>query len=145
MKGEKELRWIFDNPWISSKDNSFVHKYPFSSFAEIFYYKTVKLYNNGQFIGFFIFSVRNGHLRTLYFCETENFEKEIAVFLTNYCVENKIEMATVYNSRIADALFQQKFPFLRRKKFGQNIYSSFAIQKDDNLNFQDGDGDVFFT
>ena len=144
-RGEKELKWIFENPWISTKDRSFEKKYPFSSFSNNFFYKTVKVFEYEKFTGFFIFSVRKGHLKTLFFSGLENSHKIVAEFLKNYCVKEKIDMATIYNSGAADLLFQQKFPFLRVKKFGQHIYSSFKIQNDNSYHFQDGDGDVFFT
>jgi hypothetical protein len=52
---------------------------------------------------------------------------------------------TVYNSEVARPLFDQKFPFLRVKKFGQNIYGSFDILETEKFQIQDGAGDTVFT
>ena len=142
-RGEEELKWIFGNPWISTAGKQFKERYPFSSFSKEFYYRTVKIFRLNRFAGFFIFSVREGHLKTLYFQIEEGTEKGIAAYLKRFCTENKLEIATVYNSEVAGALFKQKFPFLRVKKTGQKIYSTFAVPG--KYNFQDGDGDVFFT
>ena len=142
---EKELNWIFQFPWLSSTDNSLIHKYPFSSFSKSFYYRTVKIFAENKFEGYFIFSVREGHLKTLYFNMQNGFEKEITLFLKQFCVENKIEIITVYNSTLAKQFFEQKFPFLHVKKYGQKIYSSFEIKNNSKYQFQDGEGDVIFT
>jgi hypothetical protein len=140
---EAELKWIFENPWISDDNKPFQRKYPFSSVSKKFYYQTVKVFRKGSFAGWFVFSVREGHLKTLFFALEAGVEKNTAAYLKKYCVKYRLEMATIYNSKISTLLFQQKFPFLRLKKTGQKIYSTFAVPGE--YQFQDGDGDVFFT
>jgi GNAT superfamily N-acetyltransferase len=142
---ETELKWIFQFPWISAEKDFTLDRYPFSSWSGSFFYQTVKIYNRNRLIGFFIFSVREGHLKTLFFCITEEVNQEVAKYLKQFCVKNKIELITVYNFEIAQHLFSQKFPFLRTKKYGQKIYSAFEIKINANRQFQDGDGDVIFT
>ena len=144
-RGKKELQWIYNYPWISLTDNTLNKKYPFSSYSKSFYYQTVKIFKNTIFIGFFIFSVREGHLKTLYFCLPDGYTKEVADYLKNYCVTNKIELVTVYKKEVANRLHERKFPFLYVKKYGQRIYSTFEIKNHKKLEFQDGDGDLFFT
>ncbi|TNF45037.1 MAG: N-acetyltransferase [Bacteroidetes bacterium] len=144
-RGETELNWIFQFPWISTEHHSVAEKYPFSSFSTSFYYNTIKVFSKKELIGFFIFSVREGHLKTLFFFIPEEVEIEVAKYLKQFCITQKIEVITVYNSEIAQHLFSRKFPFLHTKKYGQKIYSSFEIKNSANLRFQDGDGDVIFT
>jgi hypothetical protein len=144
-RGREELKWIFQNPWISGKNDDTSKKYPFSSISDSFYYETVKLFTNNCYKGFFIFSVRKGNLKTLYFCLPGGFESDIVTFIKNYCKQNKIETVTIYKKEIANKLFDRKFPFLHVKRYGQKIYSTFEIEKNDGLAFQDGDGDVIFT
>lgn len=144
-RNEKELKWTFDNPWISLKKSELDKKYPFSSFSNSFSYKTVKAFSKNDFVGFFLFSIRDGHLKTLYWNLPNGFEEEIANYLKLFCKKNKIEMATIYKKELAEVLFKRKFPFLRAKKYGQKIYSTFEIEKNSYLNFQDGVGDVIFT
>ncbi len=144
-RGEKDLKWIFKFPWISADKKIISQNYPFSSFSKCFNYHTVKVFVKEKFTGFFIFSVREGHLKTLHFCVPNGIEKEIADYLKRFCVSNKIEVATVYKNEIATELLNQKFPFLHAKKYGQKIYSSFEIKNIGNCKFQDGDGDVIFT
>ena len=144
-RGEKELKWIFQFPWITANERFNSGKYPFSSYSKQFFYHTVKVFFLNEFVGFFIFSVREGHLKTLYFNLPPEVEKEIAEFLKLFCVKHKIEVITVYKSEVANQFFTQKFPLLHAKKYGQKIYSSFEIRDIDNSHFQDGDGDVIFT
>ena len=144
-RGENELKWIFEYPWISQQNTIDDSRYPFSSYSKNFYYKTVIVKRKNKMLGFFIFSVREGHLKTLYFSFTEDCTKEIAAFLKKYCLTHKIEYATVYKKQLASELLSRKFPFLYAKRYGQKIYSTFQVSNKKQLTFQDGDGDVFFT
>ncbi len=145
IRGEAELKWIFQFPWITTNKKFNSEKYPFSSYSKQFFYTTVKVFLKNKFVGFFIFSVRDGHLKTLHFNLPPEVEKEITGFLKLFCVKQKIEVITVYKNGVANQLFTQKFPFLHAKKYGQKIYSSFDIKGIENTFFQDGDGDVIFT
>lgn len=144
-RNETELRWIFKHPWITQQNNDMSSRYPFSSFSKSFYYKIILLKRNNNMLGFFIFSVREGHLKTLYFNLAEDCTKEMAAFLKRYCLKHKIEYATIYKKELAKELLSRKFPFLYAKKYGQKIFSTFPISNNRQLIFQDGDGDVFFT
>jgi GNAT superfamily N-acetyltransferase len=145
QRGVEEFQWIFNHPWISAQKNVDAEKYPFSSFSKSFRYFTIKVFDQDSFAGFFIFSVREGHLKTLCFLVKAGFEESIANFLKQFCVRHKIEVITVYNYEISRYLFARKFPFLRAKKYGQKIYSSFNFDIAQHQRFQDGDGDVIFT
>ncbi len=143
--GETELRWIFRFPWISENKPVEAERYPFSSYTNDFRYYSVKVFDKNILAGFFIFSIRSGHLKTLFFNLSDRFDQSVAGFLKQFCINQKIEVITVYNSGVARQLFSRKFPFLRAKKYGQKIYSSFEIINQQNHHFQDGDGDVIFT
>ncbi|MCY1722692.1 hypothetical protein OU798_20245 [Prolixibacteraceae bacterium Z1-6] len=144
-RGENELKWIFNHPWLSTDKSEYTSNYPFSSYTKYFYYKTVKLYSENKLSGFFIFSVREGHLKTLYFHLPDELLDKTATFLKNFSKENKIEFITIYKKALAAELFKRKFPFLHVKKYGQKIYGTFEIISNTDLHFQDGEGDVFFT
>jgi len=145
QRGVREFQWIFNFPWITAQKNSDAERYPFSSFSESFRYYTIKIFDQNCFAGFFIFSVRDGHLKTLCFLVKSGIEEAIADFLKQFCAVHKIEVITVYNYEISRYLFARKFPFLRAKNYGQKIYSSFNFDIAQHQRFQDGDGDVIFT
>lgn len=144
-RGAEELRWIFNHPWISKEITGLEEKYPFTSYCKSFYYRTVKIFEKKRLLGFFIFSIRDGYLKTLYFNVPDYLDSEIAIFLKNYCKTHKIERLTTYKNSLADHLFRRNFPFLYPKKYGQKIYSTFEVPLSWELKFQDGDGDLFFT
>lgn len=141
----QELKWIFQHPWISEINREVSEKYPFSSCSSSFSNTTVKVWQKNQLTAVFIFSVREGHLKTLLFCFPPEFSNEIARFIKKFSIKHKSEMVTIYNSAIAGHFFARKFPFLHVRKYGQKIYSSFHVAEIEKLRFQDGDGDVFFT
>lgn len=141
----KELKWIFDFPWVSETPFEGSEKYPFSACVKSFRYYTVKIFESGEFKGFFVFSVRDGNLKTLFNFFEPGLEAEVAHYLKKYCCEHKIEVISVYNNEISQQLFKRKFPFLHAKKYGQKIYSSFHIQIGRDPMIQDGEGDVVFT
>lgn len=142
---EKELQWIFEYPWITREDKGSATNYPFSQYATDFSYQTIKIYRGEVLAGFFIFSVRDGHLKTLYFVVPEDAHKAVVSFLKEFAKNKKIEVLTVYKKELASLLFKRKFPFLRVKRYGQKIYSTFDLPGEESLNFQDSDGDVIFT
>ncbi len=144
-RGKEELNWIFQYPWMTNNMEDFSAKYPFSSFSKNFMYQTVKIFDKNIFAGFFLFSVRNKHMKTLLFNVHAGLSDEIAGFIKNYCVQQKMEIITVYNFDIGNTLLKQKFPFLYARKYGQKIYSSFQVEQNSPPRFQDGDGDVIFT
>lgn len=144
-RGEDEFRWILEHPWLSTQKADFCENYPFSSYAESFYYKFVKIFVEDEFVGLLVFSVRNGHLKTLFFWIDGEPEEEITRYLKSFCAKNRIEILTVYNNKIARHLIANRFPFLYVKKYGQQIYSTFEAGDGNMTVFQDGDGDVVFT
>jgi GNAT superfamily N-acetyltransferase len=144
-RGDKEWNWVFQNPWISEINGEIAAKYPFSSCSDSFKYETVKVWQNNKLAATFIFSVREGHLKTLFFEYPPELNDEIARYIKWYGVKQKIEMITIYNPAIARFFLDHKFPFLRVKKYGQKIYSSFSIPGMEKYKFQDGDGDAVFT
>ncbi|MBW6533891.1 MAG: GNAT family N-acetyltransferase [Mariniphaga sp.] len=144
-RGAEEWNWIFQHPWISEMNREIAGKYPFSSCNGSFKYETVKVWRNNKLVATFIFSVREGHLKTLFFQYPPELNDEIARYIKWYGVKQKIERITVYNSAIARFFLDHKFPFLRVKRYGQKIYNSFNIPGIEKYKFQDGDGDSVFT
>ncbi len=145
VREEKDWNWIFRYPWITGYKSELKGKYPFSSVSGNFYYRTVKVYNKDVMTGFFIFSVREGKLKTLFFHLKPGIEKDVAGFIRKFTAREKLEMATVYHPEIARFLLQDKSPFLYVKSYGQKIYSTFPVEKSNSFMYGDGEGDYVFT
>src|SRR5690606_26581825 len=136
---------IFRYPWITDYNRKIKEKYPFSSVSGNFYYRTVKVHDKDVMTGFFIFSVREGQLKTLFFHLKPGIEKDVAGFIRKFASREKLEMATVYHPEIARYLLQDKSPFLYVKSYGQKIYSTFPVEESNSFVYRDGEGDYVFT
>lgn len=144
-RNKKQFQWIFDYPWVSTTDNRFAKNYPFSSFAHSFSYYTVKVYHKNNMAGFFIFSVREGTLKTLYIITDEKHHNDIARYLIKFSVKMKLKTLTILNARLADCILKTRNPFVFSKNYTQKIYSSFHSKEAVSHYFHDGDGDYTFT
>ncbi|MFW6257655.1 MAG: hypothetical protein ACOC11_02610 [Prolixibacteraceae bacterium] len=141
----KEIIWILKWPWISETNRPYKKNYPFSACSDSFYYRTVKVMHKDILKGVCLFSVREGHLKTLFFWLPTQLEGELVSFLKDYTIRHRLEMLTVYHSGMAKQLSKSKFPFLHLRKISQKIYSSFDTGTSGNSIVQDGDGDRAFT
>lgn len=144
-RDEEVWNWIFRYPWISDTNKELTVRYPFSASSGSFYYKTIKIRKNNAFCGYFIFSVRDRHLKVLGMELEGSFEKEVSWFLKVYSIRNRLTTLTVYNSDIANCLLKSRLPYLHVKTYGQKIFSSFEIDIHAHYEFRDGEGDVAFT
>ncbi|MGQ7867892.1 GNAT family N-acetyltransferase [Sunxiuqinia sp. sy24] len=143
-RGQKELEWIFAYPWVSSSNKELIADYPFSSFARQFHYKTVKFMKGRRLIGFLIYSIRDGHLKTVHMQLPPDSLRVAARFLIQLSVREKIEMLTILEPKLAKKIQKHANPFLFHKKIEQGIYSSFPISAA-MRKIQDGEGDFIFT
>lgn len=143
-RGEKELKWIFDYSWISTKDSSFSGNYAFSSYAKSFHYQTASFYSGNKLVGFLVYSFRDGHLKTVHSHLPIEALPVAARFLINQAAKNKIEFLTVLNPGLVQEIKKTSNPFLWSKKFEHVIYASFNVATEE-LKIQDGDGDFIFT
>jgi GNAT superfamily N-acetyltransferase len=145
VRNEDDWNWIFGYSWIKDNISEIKKRYPFSSVSGDFYYRTIKVLQNGVMTGFFIVSVREGHLKTLFFLLKPGLEKDVSGYICLFAAREKLEMATVYHSGVASYLLKNKSPFLYVKKFGQKIYSTFETGISASHVIRDSDGDYVFT
>ncbi|WP_299578305.1 GNAT family N-acetyltransferase [uncultured Sunxiuqinia sp.] len=143
-RGQKELEWIFAYPWVSTAKKDWLPNYPFSSYASQFHYKTVKFMKGRRLIGFLIYSIRDGHLKTVHLQLPQNSLWVAARFLIQLSVRKKIEILTILEPELAKKIQKHANPFLFHKRIEQGIYSSFPISAA-MRKIQDGEGDFIFT
>lgn len=144
-RGKNEFNWIFQYPWMTDNNSDYLENYPFSSYAKEFYYKTVKIFNDNKFEGFFCFSVRDGHLKTLCFYFSDMYNNAVSKWLKKYVSTNNLSVMTVFDKEISKIIKNNSFPFLRIRNYGMDIYSSFEFNRINNFKVLDGDGDYIFT
>lgn len=146
-----EIKYFTTNPWIleGRKRNE---NYFFSSYAEVFKYIWVKIYDEQDKLETVsVLLLRDGHLKVHYiFSNGESSLKRFIQFLNTFIIQNKIKMMTVYNealnqkikesqslSRIYEKNFKRDYLF--RKELLQSLPKNF------NPHLQDGDGDCLMT
>jgi GNAT superfamily N-acetyltransferase len=145
VRNEEDWNWIFGYPWITGSSIELKNRYPFSSVSENFYYRTIKVQQNGVLAGFFIIMVREGHLKTLFFLLKPDVEKDVAGYIRMFAAREKLEMATVYHPEVARYFLTDNWPFIYVKKFGQKIYSTFDTGISVSHEIRDSEGDYIFT
>ncbi len=144
LRGKEEFNWILNNLWVSTTNSAYKNSYAFSSYSKQFEYRLAKIYQESRFVGFLLYSIRDGHLKTLYGMYPEESITEIAGFLMNEAVHEKIELMTILNPGLSELIQHHQNPFLYSKIMNHRIYASFPISVE-NRNIQDGDGDYIFT
>jgi GNAT superfamily N-acetyltransferase len=143
-RGAKELKWILAYPWLSTDDQTFEQSYPFSSYARQFEVYTVKFFRDGNFIGFLIYSLRDGHLKLLHQHFRIDFVSVVAQFMMGTAVNSRVGMVTVCQPELAREMQDARNPFLFSKEFRQSIFTSWADLPQNSL-IQPAEGDFIFT
>jgi hypothetical protein len=142
-----DLEWIIKYPWIheQSTDDGYAGRYYFSSVSKRFFYKLIVWLNDEKaLIGAAMILVRNNHLTVPYIFSGETDFETLAQILTDYMVEMKLNMITIYDPRLIKAIRNRKMVFLYQKEILKPYFISKQLSFINNLNFQDGDGDCVF-
>ena len=151
QRSKKEFNWIQKHPWILSgkKNKEDAKSYHFSSYAKEFNSNAYTIYNTKNcLIGYFLLTVRDGHMKIPYaFFDEENSE-EITNFIINKCNKEKVKTIVVYNKKIEVEL-NNRLSFITKKEFIQKYFMTKELKKfiktEQEIVFQTGDGDVVFT
>jgi GNAT superfamily N-acetyltransferase len=145
-----EINVFIKNPWVlESKKKE--EKYLFSSYAEVFKYVWVKIYDdNSNLKACSLLQLRDGSLKIPYlFSEAAGLDPFIE-FLSYFIVSNKVKTLTSYQKDLNTKIEQsKKFPkiyerdferrYLFHKQLIQHLPEGFGPQ------YQDGDGDCMMT
>ncbi|MDR2235588.1 MAG: GNAT family N-acetyltransferase [Chryseobacterium sp.] len=148
QRNAEEINVFIDHPWIleGKKDN----RYLFSSFAEVFKYLWIKLYDeNNTLSACFLLQLRDGYLKIPYLFSNED-QDRVVRFLSFFIVKHKIKGFTCYQTALNDKIKKSAaFPkiyergFKREYLFHQQLLESLPEGFDPH--YQDGDGDCMMT
>lgn len=144
-RGSADLEWIFRYPWVTPDPLVPDFSYPFSSYSGEFSLKVVKIKENSVTSGFFIFSEREGHLKSHHFYLSSRDFLAAAFWIRAYCGKNQPDFVTILHPEISREVRKHWFPFFYVKGYGQTIYSTFHMSQSADQAIQDGDGDYIFT
>ncbi|MGE8552807.1 MAG: GNAT family N-acetyltransferase [Chryseobacterium jejuense] len=151
QRNADEINYFTENPWVlegrKRDDNYF-----FSSYAEVFKYVWVKIYDDqGNLETASLLLLRDGHLKVHYMFSTgDPGLNRFIQFLNIFVIQNKIKMMTIYsetiNQKIKESasllrIYEKDFKrdYLFRKELLKNLPKNF------NPHLQDGDGDCMMT
>lgn len=140
-----EFRWILDFPWLSREKEQ--PNYLFSSFSQDYEMFWVSIYQQQEIVATMLCSVRNSHLKVLYYFGKENLISDI---LPKIIKKYKVKMMTIFDDKLNAAINKNKSP---RAIYTRQLVRKYLIHKDlrerigENFNydFKDGDGDFSFT
>lgn len=146
-----EINYFVENPWVMEgrkKDDN----YFFSSYAEVFKYIWVKIYDHkGNLETCSLMLLRDGHLKIPYiFSKTDRNLTQLIHFLSYFIIKNKVKMMTSYNVVLNNKIEEfNMFPKIYERNFKRDyLFRHELLQelpKDFNPELQDGDGDCLMT
>jgi GNAT superfamily N-acetyltransferase len=145
-----EINVFIKNPWVlegRKKDD----RYLFSSYAEVFKYVWVKIYDDkNTLITCSLLQLRDGSLKIPYlFSEASGLDRFIE-FLSYFIVRNKVKILTSYQKELNKKLEESKiFPKIYERDFERRyMFHKLLIQhlpEGFDPQYQDGDGDCMMT
>ncbi|BFO66679.1 GNAT family N-acetyltransferase [Chryseobacterium sp. S0630] len=143
-----EINTFINHPWVleGKKDE----KYFFSSFAEIFKYFWIKIFDqNNKLTSCFLLQLRDGYLKIPYLFADGNLD-EVVRFLQDFIVSHKVKGFTSYQTLLNKEIQQSKVfspiyerDFKREYLFHKNLLE--LLPDHFEPNYQDGDGDCMMT
>ncbi|WP_379963574.1 GNAT family N-acetyltransferase [Epilithonimonas sp. UC225_85] len=144
-RSSAEFRWILDFPWISREKEQ--PAYLFSSFAKDYEMFWVSVYQNQEIVATMFCSVRNSHLKVLYYFGNVNLIPDL---LPKIIRKYKVKMMTIYDDQLNSSINKNHSPkalYKRPLERKYMIHKDFKekLGKDFDFKFTDGDGDFSFT
>ncbi len=140
---EKELKWIFDCHWVTGSQHSHFD-YPFSYAGIDYSLKVVKIFDQTEFVGFFVYSLVNSKMKILF--HYLNLEKvcDTGKIIFKIAKKKRIAYLTVLDFQLIIFLKKVKY-FAFSKTISSHVYSTFPVERDNDGKIFDGDGDNCFT
>ncbi|PZU86023.1 MAG: hypothetical protein DI529_09250 [Chryseobacterium sp.] len=144
-RSSEDFQWILDYPWLSQKKEE--SNYLFSSYSKDYEMFWVSVYENQQIVSAMLCSVRNSHLKVLYYFGSS---KMIVEVLPKIIKKHSVKMMTIYDDSLNDSINKNNLPkaiykrplerkYMIHKDFKEKLGQGFDFQ------FTDGDGDFSFT
>jgi len=144
-RNAEDFQWMLHYPWISTEKEQ--PDYLFSSYSKDYKMFWVSVYEHQKIVSAMLCSLRNGHLKVLYyFGNTEKVSGILPKVIRKY----KIKMMTIYDDHLNMVISKNRTPkpiYKRPLKRNYLIHKAFKekLGKDFNFSFTDGDGDFSFT
>jgi hypothetical protein len=147
-----DLEWIINNPWLLSgqKADDLSKRYHFSSVADYFAFKVMKVYNQeNKLAAVLMLSIRDRNVKVPYVYYSPGALAFISDALENFMREQKYNMLTVFHTELCDEIGKNGSAyFMLRKMYRHYLISNKFESELKELKIfiiQDGDADASFT
>ena len=143
LRGDAEIKWMIDYPWLRNHPEAIDKKYHFSSWSKQFLYLTVAHKPSGNRL---LLLVSNGHLKTPFVLGDWS-QEQLQTVLTYVVRKYHISVITTFYPAVQEVLKNipkvfykpQRRPYLVGKNLAEKLPQDFSRF------IQDGDGDCGFT
>lgn len=148
-RGEAELNWIKDYPWLNTAAESESKRYHFSVRASRFENFLIKMMEGEKLKGFMHLTIRDNHLKIPYAFLSENMIPDALLYIYDLMVRLGLNMLTVFHPAIVQHLQENNSPFIYKRRIKRNyiitktLDAHFADHA--SVQIQDGDADCAFT
>jgi GNAT superfamily N-acetyltransferase len=147
-----DLEWIINNPWLNSgqKADDLSKRYHFSSVADYFAFKVMKVYNlENQLAAVLLLSIRDRNVKVPYVYYSPGASALISDALENYMREQKYNMLTVFHAELSNEISNNGSAYFNIRKMFRHYLISNKFESElkelKTLIIQDGDADASFT
>jgi len=147
-RGEAELNWIRDFPWIiQGRPDENARRYHFSSHSRRFEHHRIKISEGNQIRAFLTITLRDNHLKVPYLYYQKGNISFVTDFLLNYMISSHARYISVFREDLAEFLINYRTPMIWKKRIARYsaVSNDLAGQLPEVYNLQDGDGDSVFT
>ena len=150
FRGDKELSWILNNPWITSDPKAFdeAARYHFSAAEKKFHFTGLTIGEEQNINALLIFAIRGSNMKIPYCYFNDGMEDEIIRTICVHLKKWKISTLTTFHPMLVDRLQNGKTGSLFKKSVQRNFIISKTLEKFNHQTsylIQDGDGDCAFT
>lgn len=141
------FNWVQENPWLTEAYGASLN-YHFSYHAHRFENILFKFTLPDLSMGLLWLVIHNRSMSAPYvFCESDKIYPFMARTLTHQMIRSNCAQTTIRNPHLSKALMAFKSSFLLDRPMPQMVFAHRTMkdQIPDNMEIQDGDGDVVFT
>jgi hypothetical protein len=145
-RGEPELNWIINNPWITNGQSDNAQEYAFSHEVKGYQMSVVKIVDNGKISAAYILLMHNDKAILTYCYYRPDAVGKVADTIFKLLLENNIHTFTTFDEAVAAEIQKKSNPFIFTKK--QVKHFAFPRQMREVVlrgKIQHGDGDCAFV
>ncbi|MFZ4455007.1 MAG: hypothetical protein ACOYOT_02175 [Bacteroidales bacterium] len=145
-RGETELNWLIDNPWITNEKSAKMQQYAFTHEVQGYKMPVVRITENGEIVAVYLLLMHNGKAILTYSYYKQEVVGKVVETIFKLLLDNNIHTFTTFDEAISTSIKTRQNPFL----FTKNQVKHFAFPRERREivlqgKIQHGDGDCAFV